>query len=262
MLERSYPSYPDLRGRTAVVTGGTKGIGLAVAEAFVQNGVHTFIVGRSDKAAFAAALELLQGLAGEALVGGYLGDLSDPGAVREIFGDVLGAVSQVDILVNNAGGFTSRRPMLELGDDEWAEMLQSNLSSAFYCAREALPGMLAAGWGRIISMSSQAATNPPWPTGAHYAAAKAGILGLTRHMAREFGARGVCANILIPGTTATERLRGTMNPAALARAVETIPAGRYAEPWEPASAVLFLASAGAGYINGATIECNGGRSTR
>lgn len=258
-MEHFYPTYPDLGGRSVVVTGGSKGIGLAIATAFVQNGARVFLIGRSDEAAMAEALQGLRARPG-ARVQGHLGDLAKSSEVKRIFAQILSTCPQVDVLINNAGGFASKRPMTEIDDEEWLAMQEGNLFSAFYCSREVIPGMVAAGWGCIVGMSSQAALNPPWPTGAHYAAAKGGMLGLARHMAKEFGSKGVRSNIVIPGTTATPRFMRGVDPVASARILETIPAGRFAHTWEPASVVLFLASEGAGYINGATIECNGGRS--
>lgn len=255
MGKHKYPFYPELSGLTVVVTGGSKGIGLEISRAFVQNGATTVVVGRSDSAALDNTVRDLT--AEGAGVEGHLCDLADSDQVRSLFEGILERHRKVDVLVNNAGGVLGKNPLPKITDETWQALLGQNLTSAFNCCREVVPGMIDTGRGRIVNMSSQAATNPPWVTGAHYASSKAGLLGLTRHTARECAANGITSNALIVGATATERLLRNMTPAMEA-VMSTVPAGRYAHPWELASVVLFLASDGAGYINGAVINVTGG----
>jgi NAD(P)-dependent dehydrogenase (short-subunit alcohol dehydrogenase family) len=183
-------------------------------------------------------------------------DVSDPLAVREGFSSVVDALGAVDVLVNNAGIVTNIAPVAVMPFEAWQRELGVNLTGAFNCIQAVLPAMIDRGFGRIINVSSIAA----WGglvRQAGYAATKAGLLGLTKTVALEHGASGITCNALLPGLTATERVRD-MPDAIREHAVARIPTGRLGEMTEVAGTAVFLASEQAAYINGAELPVDGG----
>jgi NAD(P)-dependent dehydrogenase (short-subunit alcohol dehydrogenase family) len=165
----------------------------------------------------------------------------------------------VDGLVNCAGGFPRVRRTEELEDAEWRAVIDVNLFGTFACCRAAIPAMRESGFGRIVNVASEAARMPGWTTGVHYVAAKAGVLGLTRLLAREIGPDGITVNAVAPGTTITSRMNGLYTDAELEALVQRIPLRRAADPEDQSDPILFLLSSAARYITGATIDVNGGR---
>jgi NAD(P)-dependent dehydrogenase (short-subunit alcohol dehydrogenase family) len=258
-----HASYPDLVGKVVVVTGGSKGIGRAISEAFVVNHARTYVIARSDETALDSSIAALRSHARQP-VAGHLADLTDSEEVNRVFKAIRMEAGRIDVLVNNAGGFNAMTSLTDISDVEWTNMIDKNVTSAFYCCRACLPTMVAQGQGCIVSIGSEAGRNPPWITGAHYATAKAALSGMTRHIAKEYGPFGIRANIIVPGGTVTDRYvrLGLTSPEALARAAIDIPLGRHSSPSEQASAVLFLASSAASYINGVALTVNGGRNMR
>ncbi len=235
-----------------IVTGAAQGIGREIACAFVREGARV------------AALDIDQGgldsLAAE--MGGdkimpLVADVTKSADVTRAVGSVLARWQRVDILVNNAGGFKELRRTEDIPEDEWDFILRFNLSSVFLLSKAVLPTMKQQRHGRIVNVSSFVRGGVVTVT-SHYAAAKAGILGFTRHLAREAGPDGITVNAVAPGVVSTERYRSIRSPTEIARTVETIPARRLGETGDVAGSVLFLASADAAYITGATLDVNGG----
>jgi 3-oxoacyl-[acyl-carrier protein] reductase len=242
--------------RVAVVTGAAKGIGAAVARAFAAEGARVAALD-VDEPGIKSLVSELEGQGAPVL--GLGADLTRAADARSAVGAVEARWGRVDILVNNAGGFGIVRPASEdIPDEEWDAILRLNLTSAFLCAKAVLPGMKRRRWGRIINLSSIGGRGAAVLLSSHYAAAKAGILGFTRHLALETARSGITVNAIAPGTTATERFKALRTPAETAALVERVPVGRVAEPAEIAECILFLASDAAAYMTGATLDVNGG----
>jgi 3-oxoacyl-[acyl-carrier protein] reductase len=215
----------------ALITGGTRGIGAAIAQRLEADGWNVARLGRSS--------------------GDVQADVGDADQVQAAFEQVRERFGPILVLVNNAGvrhdGLAIR--MLE---DEWQAVVDTNLSGAFHCTRRALDDMLGARWGRIVNVSSVVAERGN-PGQANYAAAKAGLLGFTRTLAREMARKGVTCNAVTPGVIETDMTADLTD--GLAKAV---PAGRVGRPEEVAAAVAFLVSDEAAYVNGATLSVDGG----
>jgi NAD(P)-dependent dehydrogenase (short-subunit alcohol dehydrogenase family) len=157
-------------------------------------------------------------------------------------------------------GFPQRRLVVETPDEEWDEIINLNIRSAFLCSKAVLPGMLERHWGRIINVSSEVGRMPMVFTAAHYAAGKAGLLGFTRHLAKEVAGDGITVNATCPGTTFTDRVRSIYDTQERIEKLEAItPIGRLGEPEEQTGTIVFLCSDAASYITGATIDVSGGK---
>ncbi len=239
----------DLTGKTALVTGASGGIGGAIAKALHGAGATVGLSG--------TRIEPLEALAGE------LGDrahvlpcnLSDPAAVDLLPKLAVEAMGSVDILVNNAG-ITRDNIFMRMSDEDWQTVLDVNLTATMRLCRGAIRGMMKARWGRIINISSiVGATGNPGQ--ANYAASKAGMVGMTKSIAYEVASRGITANCVAPGFVATA-MTDKLNDDQKAKINAQIPAARMGTPEEIAAAVLYLASAEAGYVTGATLHVNGG----
>ncbi len=239
--------------KVVLVTGASRGIGRAVAEHFATLGHRIAINYATNEDAAAAALAAVRAAGAEALsVAANVGDADEVAGMFETVGAALGPV---EILVNNAG-ITRDDLMLRMKVDQWDEVITTNLRSVYLCSKAALRGMLRAKWGRIISVGSVSglAGNPGQ---ANYAAAKAGIVGFTKSLAKEVGSRGITVNVVAPGfiaTDMTDALGGDVTSAA----AERIAVGRLGTPQEVASVVGYLASDTASYITGQTIVVDGG----
>lgn len=238
----------DLSGRRALVTGASGGIGAAIARALHARGAAVVLTGRR-----AEALEHLAAALGER-VAVEVGDVTDP-AFCEAVVAACEKAGGLDILVNNAG-VTRDGLLLRLKDEDWQTVLDTNLTAAFRLARAALKGMMRRRFGRIINIGSiVGATGNPGQV--NYAAAKAGLIGLTKALAAEVASRGITVNCVAPGfidTAMTQALDDKQRAALAAR----IPIGRLGMPEDVASAVVYLASTEAGYVTGATLHVNGG----
>ncbi|MBF9053057.1 3-oxoacyl-[acyl-carrier-protein] reductase [Rhodobacterales bacterium LSUCC1028] len=239
----------DLTGKSALVTGASGGIGADIARALHSAGAVVALSG--------TRVEPLEALAAE------LGErchvlpcnLSDAEAVEALPKQAIEAMGAMDILVNNAG-ITRDNLFMRMSDEEWAQVLEVNLTSTMRLCRGALRGMMKSRWGRIINISSiVGATGNPGQ--GNYAAAKAGMVGMSKSLAYEVASRGVTVNCVAPGFIATP-MTDKLNDDQKAAINVKIPAGRMGTPEEIAAAVLYLASNEAGYVTGATLHVNGG----
>lgn len=239
----------DLTGKNALVTGSTRGIGRAIAQTLADAGARVAIVGRELARATTVAAEIGGGAEG---FGCDVGDLAQVAALIDAVETAFGGI---DILVNNAG-LTRDNLMLRLKDDDWDAVLNANLRSAFATTRAATRGMMKRRWGRVINIASVVGI-----TGnkgqANYAASKAGLIGLTKSVAKEYASRGILANVVAPGFIATD-MTAAMTPEARAAMSQQIPLGRLGTPEDVAGVVAFLASDWAAYITGQVLVVDGG----
>ncbi|XAH21853.1 SDR family oxidoreductase [Xylophilus sp. GW821-FHT01B05] len=250
----SHPLF-DLSGRTALVTGSSRGLGHAMAEALAQAGARVVLNG-VDPERLARSVEALRAKGHAAEAAAF--DVADEAAVCQGFAGLDAAGIEVDILVNNAG-IQLRKPLVELALAEWEQVLRTNLTSAFLVGREAARRMIARGrGGKIInigSLTSEAAR----ATVAPYTAAKGGIKMLTRAMTAEWAEHGIQANAIGPGYMATEMNTALIqNPAFDGWVKARTPARRWGQPQELAGAAIFLASAASDYVNGQILYVDGG----
>jgi 3-oxoacyl-[acyl-carrier protein] reductase len=239
----------SLAGKTAFITGSTRGIGLAIARALHAAGARVAVVGRALERARAVAAELGEGAVGVGC------DVTSAGEVQAAVGATEQALGPIDILVNNAG-LTRDNLLLRLTDEDWDAVLDANLKGAFHTTRAVIKGMMKRRAGRIVNITSVVGL-----TGnkgqANYAASKAGLIGFTKSVAREYASRGVLANCVAPGFIATD-MTAALPDDARATLLEDIALGRLGQPDDVAGAVLFLASDLAGYVTGQVLVVDGG----
>jgi 3-oxoacyl-[acyl-carrier protein] reductase len=247
--------YPGLRGRVALVTGGSRGIGAATCRALIVNGARVVVNGRDRDAVDAIVDELAD--SGEAI--GIAADATDRAALEELRAEVEDRLGPVSLLAPFAGGFESFTAITEIDDDEWDDVIDRNLKATFLALSVFVPGMLERRDGAIVTMASNGARVLDKPLTASYAAAKAGVVQLTRHVARELGPHGVRVNCVAPATVTSERIARIMDEEALARTAALSPMGRLGTPEDVAQATLFLLSSAAGWLTGVTLDISGGR---
>lgn len=245
-----------LNGRVAIVTGGARGIGLAHARALGAEGVRVVITDIDAQAAQAATEELRgAGITARALPG----DAACEGDVSRIVDQVQAGEGRIDILINNAGiGVKPAYPLAEMPAEAWDRMIHVHMRGAFLWSRAVIASMRAGGFGRIVSMSSMNFTGGGREGVSHYAAAKAGIVGMTQTLAKEVGRDGITANAVAPGYVATD-LIAQFDAPTRERLCAQNPVGRLCQPDEVAAAVTFLCSVQAGFINGECLCIDGGR---
>ena len=248
--------------RIALVTGGGSGMGRAIAHRLATDGFAVAVLDL-DTASAEKVAEEVRTAGGEALaVGGT--DVSDRAQVDEAVRHVREALAgPVLVLVNNAG-ITGFREFLAITDEKWDRIMAVNLNGPFYCSQAVLPDMVEAGWGRIVNISSSSAQGGQ-PYMVHYVTSKAGLIGMTKALALEFGPKGITVNTIPPGFIDTPMLRGSEQRGLLGGSVdehaERTPVRRAGLPEDIAAACSFLVSDEAGYVTGQVIGVNGGRNT-
>ncbi|MFC7657948.1 3-oxoacyl-ACP reductase FabG [Pseudonocardia benzenivorans] len=230
-------------GRSVLVTGGNRGIGLAIAQAFAAQGDQVAVTYRSSADGLPDDLLPVQC------------DVTDAEAVDRAFGEVEDKHGPVQVLVSNAG-ITDDGLLMRMSEDSFTRVVDANLTAAYRVAKRASRGMLRAKGGRMIFVSSVVGLMGS-PGQVNYAASKAGLVGLARSVARELGSRGITANVVAPGFVDTDMTRA-LSDARRAEIVAQVPLGRYAAVEEVASAVTWLGSEHAGYVTGAVIPVDGG----
>jgi len=245
--------------RVAIVTGANKGLGLAVAENFVNEGKKVVFVIR-NKENLEQTKQLFQQEEIQKRVMFIQLDVSDMNGIKNAVNQVLNEWGRIDILVNNAG-IRYETPIEEINEEEWDQVMSVNLKSTFFFSQAVVPVMKKSGWGRIINMSSFGGQAGPLTSGAHYSASKAGQIALSKSFARSLAAYGITVNAVTPASVRTPEM-DKMDPEKLARMVETIPLRRVGEPREVADLVSYLASDSGGFTTGATFDINGGRLMR
>src|SRR5215475_4062490 len=245
-----------LPGKVVIVTGAAKGIGAAIVEICAREGARIAALDLDGAGTEAVASAAHRGGADTLAL---RTDVTRSADIARALEAVVARWGRVDVLVNNAGGFAVIRATEEIAEAEWEAIVASNLTSVFLFSKAVLPIMKRQRYGRIVNLASVVGRAGAVRVTSHYAAAKAGVIGFTRHLALEVGADGITVNAVAPGTTATERVLRARTPEATQRVAEAIPVRRLGEPAEIAAAVVFLASDSAAFINGATLDVNGGQ---
>jgi len=246
--------------RVAIVTGGASGIGLAISERLAAGGAAVAIVDLNGRAADEAATKI--SATGATAIGVEVDVTDRPGLEAGVV-DVCERLGRPTILVNNAGlqGFG---PFLKITPEAWNRVLEINLTGTFHCCQVVIPHMIEAGWGRIVNISSSSAQGGQ-PFMTHYVSSKAGVIGLTKALALEFGPKGITVNTIPPGFIDTPMLRDSESKGLLGEGVEhhagLTPVRRVGRPEDIAAACAFLVSEDASYVTGQVIGVNGGRNT-
>jgi 3-oxoacyl-[acyl-carrier protein] reductase len=242
----------DFKGQVGVVTGGTRGIGKAIAEGLAREGAHVIVAGRNPDAAREVAASL-SAIGARAL--GVRLDVSNAAEVERVFEEIRQDFGRIDILINNAG-ITRDGLLMRMKEEAWDAVLDTNLKGAFLCSREVIKDMARQRYGRIVNITSVAAFMGN-PGQANYSASKAGIVGLTKTVSREYAGRGVTVNAVAPGFIETA-MTDVLPENIKEEMKKLIPLGRFGTVEDVAKAVVFLASPGSGYITGQVVHVNGG----
>lgn len=248
----------NLNKRVAVVTGAAQGIGAEIANVLAGKGVKVILTDINEKELSAHTKKLLkQGRTVE----NFVLDVSSEADVVHIFNKIKKEHGKIDILINNAAISPKiegkRRETINTPLEEWEHVLAVNLTGAFLCTREVIPVMKENSWGRIVNISSQAGRTASKIAGSHYAASKSGMIGFTRTIALEYGKFGITANCIAPGRIETQMAQVALKETNESF-LENVPVGRQGTTAEVAALVLFICSNEAGYMNGSTIDINGG----
>jgi 2-hydroxycyclohexanecarboxyl-CoA dehydrogenase len=244
----------SLAGKVAVITGGASGIGLAISQRFARDGAAVAVWDIDEAKVQETVAELTA--AGHKAIGSRV-DVSKRDQIDAAVEQVRAAFGPVSILVNNAG-ISNYIPFLEMTEEAWDRMITINLKGVFLCTQAVLPGMLEAGWGRIVNISSSS-TQSGSPKMSHYVASKGGVIGFTKALAVEFADKGITVNNVPPGFVDTPLLRATLPEEAVRVQIDRSPMKKIGRPEDIAAACAFLASDDAGYITGHTLSVNGGR---
>ena len=241
----------DFAGRVAIVTGASRGLGLATAKRLHERGAAVAVNVRDADRAERAAREI-----GERALA-VAGDIAAAGVPEQMIGRTLERFGRIDVLVNNAALPLTTR-FEQITTDEWRRALEVNLTAPFVLMQAVLPAMKAQHYGRIVNISSTAGRMVSTLGGAHYTTSKTGLLGLTRAAAKELGQFGITVNAVCPGMIDTELTRDTAAGETLERLARNYPVPRLGTPLEVADLICFVASESAGYVTGASLDINGG----
>lgn len=239
----------SLSGKIALVTGASRGIGKAIALRLVEQGAKVIGTATSEKGAAAISEYLGENGKGMAL------NVTSADSIAALFDAIKAEFGQIDVLVNNAG-ITRDNLMMRMKDEEWDDIIDTNLSSLYRLSKPCLRGMMKARWGRIINIGSVVGSMGNAGQ-ANYAAAKAGLIGFTKSLSQEVASRGITVNAVAPGFIATD-MTDALNEDQKAATLSAVPMGRLGKPEEIAASVAFLASEDASYITGVTLHVNGG----
>lgn len=243
-----------MKKSVALVTGASRGIGRAIALMLARQG-HSIVVNfRTDIEGAEKTLAEIESSGGQGFC--IQGDVSSSTSVDELFTSAEELAGAVSILVNNAGVCRDGLA-LRLSDEAWSDVIETNLSGPFFCTRRALPSMLRNQWGRIVNISSVAGLMGN-PGQANYSAAKAGLIGLTKTLAREVGSRNITVNAIAPGYVLTDLTAEVLSGASSGHVLDRVPCGRLGTAVEIASGVAFFCSDDASYVNGAVLTADGG----
>jgi 3-oxoacyl-[acyl-carrier protein] reductase len=242
----------DVRGQVGIITGGARGIGEAIAEGFAKNGVNLAVADINMDAANETAARLTK--LGVKAIGIRL-DVSRAETVIKAFEDIRKEFNRIDILINNAG-ITKDCLLLRMKEEDWDSVVDTNLKGVFLCSREAVKDMSKQRYGRIVNITSVAAFMGN-PGQANYSASKAGVVGFTKTIAKEYASRGITVNAVAPGFIQTA-MTDILPDSVKEEMKRLIPLGRFGTVEDVANAVIFLASPDSGYITGQVIHVNGG----
>ncbi len=245
--------YFDLTGQTAVVTGAATGIGEAIARRLAGAGARVAVADvDSDGAA-----KVAESIGGEAFAVGI--DITDPESVARAVAEVLRRAGRIDVWVNNAGVAGKAAPVWEQSDEDWQRVIAINLTGTFYCCRAVIPHMRQRGYGRIVNVASVAGKEGN-PNMSAYSASKAGVIALTKSIAKEVALEGICVNSVAPAVVKT-RILDELTPEQIAYMTSKIPMRRTGTPEEIAAVVHFLASPDCSFVTGQCYDASGGRAT-
>ncbi len=250
-------NYLDLTSKIALITGASSGIGAAAAEVIAELGAAVAIgYYRNQAGAFAIRDRLVNA---HCKVVAIRADVQQPDEARTLVEEAQTQLGPIDILVNNAGSLIERKPLAEMSERTWRDVISLNLDSAFICSRAAMPSMTTRRSGSIINITSIAGRNGGGPGAGAYATAKGALITFTKSLAKELAPHGVRVNGVSPGVIDTPFHEVFSTPEMMANFVRTIPMGRVGTALEVAKVIAFLASDAASYITGETIEVNGGQ---
>lgn len=245
----------DLNGRAAIVTGGARGIGRAIAERFLASGAKVSLWDVNAEALESASRDLANaGTVHTAQV-----DLADLASVQSAAAVTAAAFGKLDILVNNAGITGGNAKTWELNPEDWRRVMEVNLNGPFYCCHAVVPHLLQNGYGRIVNIASIAGKEGN-PNAAHYSVSKAGVIALTKSLGKELATSNITVNAVAPAVIATEML-GQMTQAHIDYMLSKIPMGRFGKKEEAASLVAWLCSEECAFSTGAVFDLSGGRAT-
>jgi 3-oxoacyl-[acyl-carrier protein] reductase len=253
-------SYPDLKGKVALVTGASSGIGAATARLFAELGARVAIGFYHNRQGALEVLESITGAGGAAVPA--FGDFRRTAEIRAVVEQVAKELGPIDILVNNAGSLVKRALLRELTEELWDDVFALNVKSAVFASQAVAPAMLERRTGSIINVVSIAAHNGGGPGAGTYSSAKAAVIAFTKSLAKEMAPYGVRVNAISPGTIDTPFHQVFSTPEMIANTIKTIPLGRLGKSEECASVIAFLASDAASFLVGETIEINGGQLMR